>query len=281
MRDEESRTPISSLTPHPSSLIPRLSPLRVTVLGSGTSHGVPSVGCGCRVCSSPDPRDQRTRCGIAIRVGDTTLLVDAPPELRLQVVRSHVPRVDAVLFTHSHADHIFGLDDVRRYNDVLGGDLPIYASPDVIEDLKRTFRYVFIETQAGGGKPRLALRPIEGDRFEAAGVPVEAIPVYHGELPITAFRIGGFAYVTDVSRLPEESMARLRGLDLLILGALRHAPPHPTHFTIGQALGIIEALQPRRTFLTHLTHEVAYRETDAGLPAGVRLAYDGLVLRVE
>lgn len=255
--------------------------MRVTVLGSGTSHGVPAVGCGCRVCSSPDPRDQRTRCGIVVRMGSATLLVDAPPELRLQVVRSHVPKVDAILLTHSHADHIFGLDDVRRYNDVLGGDLPIYARGDVIKDLRRAFRYVFIETQAGGGKPRLALRPIEGGCFEAASVPVEAIPIFHGELPITGYRIGRFAYVTDVSHLPDSSMARLRGLDLLILGALRHAPPHPTHFTIGQALEVVAELQPRHTYLTHLTHEVPHRETEAGLPPGVRLAYDGLVIAVE
>jgi phosphoribosyl 1,2-cyclic phosphate phosphodiesterase len=216
-----------------------------------------------------------------VQVGEKIVLVDAPPELRLQVVRSHVERVDAVLFTHSHADHIFGLDDVRRYNDVLAGDLPVHARPDVLEDLERAFHYVFVETQAGGGKPRLALTPIVNDSFEAAGVPVEAIPIFHGELPITAFRIGRFAYVTDVSRIPEESLARLRGLDLLILGALRLDPPHPTHFTIGQALELVQSLAPRRTYLTHLTHEVPHRETEAYLPAAVRLAYDGLVLYVE
>ena len=166
MRDERGGSS-SSLIPHPSSL-----PLRVTILGSGTSHGVPSVRCGCRVCCSPDPRDRRTRCGIVVRVGETTLLVDAPPELRLQVVRSHVERVDALLFTHSHADHIFGLDDVRRYNDLLTADLPVYARPDVLEDLQRAFQYVFVATQAGGGKPRLALKPILNDCFEAAGIPV-------------------------------------------------------------------------------------------------------------
>ncbi len=254
--------------------------LRVIVLGSGTSHGVPSVGCGCRVCSSPDPRDRRTRCGVAVRAGGVTLLIDAPPELRLQVVRSHVTRVDALLFTHAHADHIFGLDDVRRFNDVLGADLPIYATAEVLEDLRRAFRYVFVETQAGGGKPRLALNPIEAGGFEAAGVPVEAIPVFHGELPITAYRIGRFAYVTDVSRLPEESLDRLRGLEVLILGALRQAPPHPTHFTIGQALDVVEELRPRRTYLTNLTHEAPHRETEASLPPEVRLAYDGLVIEV-
>jgi phosphoribosyl 1,2-cyclic phosphate phosphodiesterase len=257
------------------------STIQVTVLGSGTSHGVPSVRCGCRVCCSPDPRDRRTRCGIVVRVGETTLLVDAPPELRLQVVRSHIEQVDAVLFTHSHADHIFGLDDVRRYNDRLPGELPVYARADVLEDLRRAFRYVFIETQAGGGKPRLALTPIVNDSVEVTGVPVEAIPIFHGELPITAFRIGSFAYVTDVSRVPDESLDRLRNLDLLILGALRLEPPHPTHFTIGQAQELVEELTPRRTYLTHLTHEVPHRETESRLPAHVRLAYDGLVLNVE
>src|SRR5687767_4348564 len=157
----------------PSTTNHQPSTLRVIVLGCGTSHGVPAVGCNCRVCCSPDPRDRRTRCGVAVRTNGKTLLFDAPPELRQQVVRSHITRVDALLFTHSHADHIFGLDDVRRYNDVLAGDLPVYARPDVLQDLERTFRYVFVETQAGGGKPRLALTPIDTDGFEAAGVKVE------------------------------------------------------------------------------------------------------------
>jgi phosphoribosyl 1,2-cyclic phosphate phosphodiesterase len=209
------------------------------------------------------------------------LLVDAPPELRLQLVRSHVQRIDALLFTHSHADHIFGLDDVRRYNDVLAGDLPVYARRDVLEDLERAFRYVFVETQAGGGKPKLALLPIQGEAFAAAGVRVEAIPVFHGTLPITAFRIGRFAYVTDVSQIPDESLARLYDLDVLILGALRFDPPHPTHLTIGQALELVERLKPRQTYLTHLTHEVPHRQTEALLPPHVRLAYDGLVLDCE
>jgi phosphoribosyl 1,2-cyclic phosphate phosphodiesterase len=255
-------------------------PLQVIVLGCGTSHGVPSVGCRCAVCCSADPRDRRSRCGIAVRVAGKTLLIDAPPELRQQVVRSNITRVDALMFTHSHADHIFGLDDVRRYNDILAGDLPVYARPDVLGDLERTFRYVFVQTQAGGGKPRLALTPIEADLFEAAGVPIEAIPVVHGELPITSYRIGDFAYVTDVSRIPDESMPRLAGLDLLILGALRPAPPHPTHFTFDQALSVVERLAPRRTYFTHMTHEVSYREAERSLPRSVRLAYDGLVLQV-
>jgi phosphoribosyl 1,2-cyclic phosphate phosphodiesterase len=265
----------------PSTHNPQLSTLRVIVLGCGTSHGVPAVGCGCAVCCSADPRDRRTRCGIAVRVAGKTLLIDAPPELRQQVVRSHITRVDAILFTHSHADHIFGLDDVRRYNDVLEGDMPVYGRPDVLQDLERAFRYVFVESQAGGGKPKLALTPIETEQFEAAGVPIEAIPIFHGELPITAYRIGDFAYVTDVSRTPDESLARLGGLDLLILGALRPAPPHATHFTFSEALSVVERLAPRRTFFTHMTHEVSYQESEAALPSGVRLAYDGLVLEVS
>lgn len=264
----------------PSTSSDQPSSIRVIVLGCGTSHGVPAVGCTCRVCCSPDPRDRRTRCGVAVRISGKTLLIDAPPELRQQVVRSHITRVDALLFTHSHADHIFGLDDVRRYNDVLAGDMPVYARPDVLKDLERAFCYVFEETQAGGGKPKLALTPIQTDRFEAAGVKVEAIPIFHGELPITAYRIGDFAYVTDASRIPEASLHRLGGLDLLILGALRPEPPHPTHFTFGEALTVVERLAPRRTYFTHMTHEVLYREAERALPGGVRLAYDGLVLDV-
>jgi phosphoribosyl 1,2-cyclic phosphate phosphodiesterase len=151
----------------------------------------------------------------------------------------------------------------------------------VLEDLGRAFRYVFVETQAGGGKPKLRLTPILADCFEVAGFPIEAIPVFHGTLPITAFRIGRFAYVTDVSHIPADSLARLRGLDLLILGALRLDPPHPTHFTIGQALEVIGSLKPSRTYFTHLTHEVSHRETEADLPPNVWLAYDGLILDVE
>jgi phosphoribosyl 1,2-cyclic phosphate phosphodiesterase len=259
---------------------PHSPSLRIIILGCGTSHGIPAVRCDCPVCTSPDPRDRRSRCGILLRAAGRTLLVDAPPDLRLQLVRAHVTRIDAVLFTHSHADHVFGLDDVRRYNDVLEDDLPVYARPDVLEDLRRIFRYVFIETQAGGGKPKLALLPIEGDRFDAVGVPVQAIPIFHGELPITAFRVGDAAYVTDVSALPAESMARLMGLELLVIGALRPAPPHTTHFTFGQALEVVSELSPRRTFFTHTTHDISYREAEATLPPGVRLAYDGLILDV-
>jgi phosphoribosyl 1,2-cyclic phosphate phosphodiesterase len=205
--------------------------------------------------------------------------VDTAPELRQQVVRSHIGRVDALLFTHSHADHIFGLDDVRRFNEMQAGDLPVFARPVVLEDLRRAFRYVFIETQAGGGKPRLALTPLEGRALECEGLRIEAIPIFHGALEILAFRFGPFAYVTDASRIPEASLDRLRGVDTLILGALRHEP-HPTHFTVAEALEVVRELRPRRTFFTHISHGLPHAETDHHLPAGARLAYDGMVLTV-
>jgi phosphoribosyl 1,2-cyclic phosphate phosphodiesterase len=208
-----------------------------------------------------------------------TLLIDTPPELRQQVVRSHIRRVDALLFTHSHADHIFGLDDVRRFNDLQGGELPVFARQETLEDLKRTFRYVFVPTQVGGGKPQLALTPLEGDRLEWERLTVEVLPVWHGRMPVMAFRFADFAYVTDVSQIPPESLERLRGLDTLILDALRYEA-HPTHFTIPQALEVVAELRPRRTYFTHLSHSVSHAVTERAMPPGVRLAYDGLRFEV-
>jgi phosphoribosyl 1,2-cyclic phosphate phosphodiesterase len=253
--------------------------LRVQFLGTGTSHGVPSIACACRTCTSPDPRDRRARCAVVLRTRGKALLIDTPPELREQAIRYHLTQVDAVLFTHSHADHIFGLDDVRRFNDLKQGEMRCHGRRDTLEDLRQSFRYVFTPTQEGGGKPRLDLVPIEEERFVVEGIAVEAIPVWHGALEVTAFRIGGFAYVTDVSRIPDYSLQRLRDLDTLVLGALRHEP-HPTHFTIAEALAVVAELQPRRAFFTHLSHSVEHRTVEATLPPGVHLAYDGLILDV-
>jgi phosphoribosyl 1,2-cyclic phosphate phosphodiesterase len=208
-----------------------------------------------------------------------SLLVDTPPELRLQLVRSHVRRVDAILFTHSHADHLLGLDDVRRFNDLQGGELPVLARADVLDDVQRTFSYIFRETQAGGGKPRLSLTPIEGDRFTFDGVPIDAVPILHGQLAITAYRFGSFAYATDASAIPPASMERLRGLDTLVLGALRDEW-HPTHFTIAQSLAAAADLAPRRTFFVHMAHSLPHGATQARLPANVQLAYDGLAIEI-
>ncbi len=208
-----------------------------------------------------------------------SILVDTAPELRQQAIRSHIRRVDAILYTHSHADHIFGLDDVRRFNEMQGGDLPVFGRPQVLDDLRRAFRYAFIETQLGGGKPRLALTPLEGDRLEWGGLTIEAIPVLHGNQEVLAFRFGSFAYVTDLSVLPPESRERLRGLDTLILDALRWEP-HPTHFSIEEALAVVENLRPRQAYFTHMAHTVSHADAERRLPAHARLAYDGLAFTV-
>jgi phosphoribosyl 1,2-cyclic phosphate phosphodiesterase len=202
-------------------------------------------------------------------------LVDTPPEFRLQAIRAGLRRLDAILFTHSHADHIFGLDDVRRFQ---GETLPCYASESTLKDLRRVFRYAFVPGQRGGGKPRLELRPLNGS-LDLFGLHVRPLTVLHGEYPVTAFRFGRAAYVTDVSHVPDDAMAALEGLDLLILDALRYRP-HSTHFNIEQALNLIQRLKPRRALLTHLCHDVDHARTSAELPEAVGLAYDGLVVEV-
>lgn len=250
--------------------------MRVTVLGSGTSHGVPMIGCECAVCTSPDPRNRRFRPSIAVENEGNTILVDTTPELRLQALAFRLKRVDAVFYTHSHADHIFGFDDIRRFNDLLGDEVPVFASPATLEDLRRVFRYVFVATQAGGGKPRVALNEIPED-FEMFGMRIRAFPVYHGDLPVLAFRFGDFAYVTDVNRIPPNSMEKLRGVQTLILDAVRYTP-HATHFGLWQAVQVARELMPERTYFTHLSHKFDHEAANAQLPAGMELAYDGLVL---
>jgi len=235
-------------------------------------------GCRCGVCTSSDIRNRRNRCSIVVTLPGGNLLIDTPPELRLSCLRDNISRIEAVALTHTHADHIMGMDDIRRFNDVVGGHIPIHAEPGFLDDLRRVFQYVFVSGQAGGGKPKLDLTPIvPGATLSLLGASVLPLRVYHGDLPITAFRIGCFAYVTDVSRIPDATLQELQGLDTLILGAIRDQP-HSTHFSISQAIEVIEQLKPRRAFLTHMTHDVEHGELSARLPAGIQPAYDGLVL---
>jgi phosphoribosyl 1,2-cyclic phosphate phosphodiesterase len=253
--------------------------LRITFLGSGTSHGVPMIGCRCAVCRSTDPRDQRLRPSILIEPADGgALLVDTSPDLRTQALRYGVDRVDAILFTHPHADHLLGLDEVRRYNTLQGCAMPCYGSPATLAEVRRVFAYAFEPRQPGGGVPRLDLHPVTGP-FTVGRTVVTPVPVMHGELPIYGYRVGSFAYLTDCSAIPESSWPLLEGVRTLVIDALRHRP-HPTHFTVEQAIDVAARVGPDRTLLTHIAHDLGHAETTRRLPQGVELAYDGLIVEV-
>jgi phosphoribosyl 1,2-cyclic phosphate phosphodiesterase len=249
---------------------------KVLVLGSGTSHGVPMIGCACPVCQSPNPRNQRARPCILLELPEGNVLVDTPPELRLQCVRFGVERVDAVLYTHAHADHLFGLDDIRRFNELQGRAMPVYAEPEVLDTIRRAFAYIFLPTPAAGGKPQLELMPIHS-AWTLCGARIEPLRVYHGQQPILAFRIGGFAYVTDVSAIPPETEARLQGLEWLFLDAVRYEP-HPTHFCLEEAIAVVRRLRPQRAAFVHLSHDYDHDAVNATLPHGMELSYDGMMV---
>ncbi len=251
--------------------------MKITFLGTGTSVGVPRIGCECPVCTSTDRRNKRLRCSIVVEYFEHSILVDTPPDLRTQALRNDVRSVDAVLFTHGHADHLHGLDDVRAYCFGRDDPIPVYGDRPTLDRITRVFDYAFDSAWAQA-VPRLSLHPIEGD-LELFGLQVRPVPIIHGRTPVLAFRFGRFAYVTDCSEIPEDSMNMLRGLDVLVLGALRHKE-HPTHFTIEQALGVVDELKPRHTYFTHMAHDLDHYETNDYLPDHVELAYDGLVIDV-
>lgn len=251
--------------------------LTVTVLGSGTSHGVPMIACDCPVCASPDPKDKRTRPSITIQFDETTLLVDTTPELRLQCLACDIRRVDAVLFTHHHIDHIAGLDDIRRFNWVQESVIPCHATAETLECIRKMFPYVFDPDSTYTARPKLTLHAINGP-FEIAGRRVTPINLLHGEMPVLGFRVGNFAYCTDVSEIPPESWPLLEDLDVLILDALRKRP-HPTHFNLEQAVEHAQEIGARRTYFTHIAHELGHTETNHALPDNINLAHDGQVIR--
>jgi phosphoribosyl 1,2-cyclic phosphate phosphodiesterase len=246
--------------------------MNITFLGTGTSVGVPAVGCECETCLSDDPRDKRLRTSVLIEHNGHHLLIDASTDFRQQALRVGLKKLDAILFTHAHADHCFGLDDARPLM-FRHGAIPVYATDETWQGLRRIYSYVF-EPAPYAGVPRIIPHTIEG-RFELFGLPIEPLVVIHGQLPVSAFRLGEFAYVTDCSRIPDETCDRLQGLDLLVIDALRFKP-HPTHLALDQALGYIERLRPRRALLTHISHDIRHAATSDQLPAGVEIAYDGL-----
>ncbi len=251
--------------------------MRVTFLGSGTSTGVPVVGCRCRVCTSTHPRNQRLRQSVSIEARGKHFLIDTTPDLRLQLLRHPIPRLDFLLYTHSHSDHLMGLDDIRPFNFRQREPIRAYASTPTAKAIRRAFGYIWDSSQLGGGKPQLDLVEIDGP-FAPDGIEIVPIPVIHGDWTILGFRIGPFAYLTDTNGIPPESMKLLEGVDTLALDGLRPAPPHPTHFTIEQAVAAARQVGARVTYLIHLTHEVEHEELEAQLPEGVHLAYDGLEL---
>ena len=251
------------------------------MLGTGTSHGVPMIGCNCATCRSTDPRDRRLRPSIYIDVPDyAQLLVDTATDLRQQALRHDISHVDAVLFTHAHADHILGLDDLRSFNALQGTPIPCYANREAWETIRRQFSYVFEgPLQLGGGVPQLTTNEIRAPFF-IRGVRIVPVPLWHGKLPILGFRFGNFAYLTDCNRIPDEAWPLVDGVEFLVLDALRDEP-HETHFTLGEAVAAAQRIGPHRAYFTHMTHDLPHAKTNARLPRGIELAYDGLVLDIE
>jgi phosphoribosyl 1,2-cyclic phosphate phosphodiesterase len=255
--------------------------VRVTFLGSGTSHGVPMIGCECAVCRSDDPRDTRSRPSVLLAFADgVQVLVDTSTDLRAQALRHRVTRVDAVVYTHSHADHIFGFDEIRRFNVMSGRVMPLYGDARTLADLQRVFRYAFApQAENGGGIPQVEAIEVDGP-FDVAGHPFVPVPILHGTRTIFGYRVGSVAYLTDCSLVPGESYPLLEGLDVLVLSALRHRP-HPTHFTVAAAVETALRIRARRTIFTHMCHDLGHEETSRQLPAGIELAYDGLTVEVR
>ncbi len=236
------------------------------------------IGCECSTCRSDDPRDRRLRPSLYLRTDDGGgLLVDAGPDLRAQALTHRLNRVDAILFTHGHADHILGLDDVRRFNTLMKGPMPLFGDEPTLDDIRRTFGYVFNpDTPKGGGLPRLELFRIAGP-FCLGAATVVPVPIWHGTRPILGLRIGAFAYLTDCSGIPDSSWPLLDGLDAVVIGALREKP-HPTHFSLDQAMAAARRIGARQTFFTHMCHDLPHAATCARLPPGMTLAYDGLTV---
>ncbi|NIM00662.1 MAG: MBL fold metallo-hydrolase [Acidobacteria bacterium] len=256
-----------------------MASLRVTFLGTGTSTGVPVPTCVCPVCTSKDARDRRLRPSVRLQWDDASVLIDTSTDLRQQALTHGIERIDAVLYTHAHADHVLGLDELRLYNWRQKSAIPAFGSSRTLDAVRRTFWYVFDDEPGESTRPALDLRPVEAP-FDLLGRTVTPIPVDHGRLPILGWRIGGFAYLTDVSRIPEESYPLLADLDVLVLSALR-TRPHPTHLSVDAAVAEARRVGARRTLFTHMSHEVGHAETQPRLPRGIELAYDGLTVELE
>jgi len=254
-------------------------PLKITVLGSGTSVGVPTIGCHCAVCTSTDPRDNRLRPSILISYEGHNVLIDTTPDFRTQALRAGIDRLHAVVFTHAHADHLMGLDDVRPFNFRQSGDIPVYAAPATMEAIRRCFPYIFDGEEKKTNVPHIDPRLIDGSPFDLFGLEFLPIPILHGPQTIYGFRFGNAAYLTDHSDIPASSMDLLRSLDVIFLDALRYKP-HPTHSTVERSIKTVGQLGVRRAFFTHICHDLGHERAESMLPPHIRLAYDGLEITV-
>jgi len=251
----------------------------ILVLGSGTSVGVPMIGCRCKVCNSNDPRDKRLRPSVLLRLGEKRVLIDTSPDFRYQALRYGIEHLDAILFTHSHADHILGLDDVRPFNFLQRQDIPIYGSAESLEVIERTFQYVFDASPSESSRPKLTPHLFEDGPIFVAGILIQPIRACHGKGIVHGFRFGDCAYLTDHSDIPPASQEKLTGLDVLFLDALRHNP-HPTHSTVEESLKTVALLKPKRAFFTHISHDLLHAQVEEHLPDHVHMAYDGLEILV-
>ena len=257
--------------------------VQLEFLGTGTSQGVPVIGCTCAVCTSSDPRDKRLRASALVRTGGATLLIDAGPDLRQQMLRSGADRLDAVLLTHEHMDHVAGIDDLRAFNFKQQRAMDIHGNAATLHAVKRLYHYAFEELRYPG-VPELRLHPVDEEGFTAGhspgGVHVEPIQVMHAQLPILGFRIGGIAYITDAKTMVDEEIAKIHGVDVLVLNALR-IKPHPSHLNLAEALVLVERIAPKQVYFTHISHLLGnHAEVAATLPLNVQLAHDGLVVEV-
>lgn len=252
--------------------------MRLTFLGTGTSRGIPVVGCTCDVCRSADPRNRRLRTSVLLEHGETIVVVDTSSDFRQQMLRAAVQRLDAVVLTHHHMDHVLGLDDLFPFCVQSRTAIPVYGSSSTLEEVRKTFRHLFRPEPA----PRLArlqLREIQG-AFRIGELAFRPLDLWHGDMPVLGFRIGNFGYLTDVNRIPERTFSELRGLDCVVLDGLRFRP-HPTHFSIPEAVEVAQRLGAEQTYLIHMCHDVDHEATETQLPSGIRLAYDGLALELE
>ena len=252
--------------------------LQITFLGTGTSHGVPVIACDCEICQSNDPKNKRMRTSIHIKSKEYNLLIDTPPEMSLELINNNIKNVDSVLMTHAHADHIMGFDDIRALNWFQGKEMPVYGDKKTLKAIKRVFPYIFSDQNPGGGIPQVILKEVEKE-FTFRDLQIKAVPIYHGDNQILAYRINNFAYLTDCSKIPESSLKLLDGIEYAAVDALRFEE-HPTHMSVDQAVELVNKLNLKHGYLTHISHRLDHQKLNDYLPEHVSPAYDGLVINI-